>query len=144
MPRSTVCAALAALLVALPSVAEAKTFHGKTNQGRSVRFVTDANGVPSRVNIHWSAPCKRSGYRAGGGTAWVPPFTQATPDLLRDGPKTYRTTLTNGSKGRITTTLVAHRHGSRWTGTLALRELVSHKGKVVDTCQIKRLRFSVH
>ena len=129
-------------LAPFPSAAVAKTFRGKTSQGRSASLTTGADGVPKRVRLRWSVPCKHAGFRASGGTGWTPPFTAATPDALSDGPKTYRTKLRDGSRGRVTTTLTATRQGNRWTGTLALREVISRKGKVIDVCQIKRIRFT--
>jgi hypothetical protein len=140
----TLTALLAALaLAAIPSTADAKTFRGKTNQGRSALLVTGADGVPTRVDVHWIASCKKPGWRTTGGTRVTPPFTAVSADVVRDGPKTYRTRLRDGSRARITATLAVRRSGSRWKGTFKLRELVSRKGKVVDVCHIKRLRFTL-
>lgn len=136
-------AVVTALFTASPSVVAAKTFHGKTSQGRSASLTTGADGVPTRGSLRWSIPCRKKGFRATGATGWSPPFTSATADALLDGPKSYRTKLRDGSRARITATLRARRHGKRWTGTMAVRELVSRKGKVVDVCQIKRIRFTV-
>ncbi len=144
MYRPIASMALTITLAVFPSTAAAKTFRGKTSQSRSASLTTGADGVPKSVRLRWSAPCKHTGLRASGGTGWTPPFTAATADSLNDGPKTYRTKLlSDGSRGRVTTTLTATRKGGRWIGTLALREVFSRKGKVIDVCQIKRIRFTV-
>src|ERR1044072_1248071 len=143
MPRLVPVAATLLAVAASPSTADAKTFRGKTNQGRAATLVTGADGVPAKGSLRWSAPCKKRGFRATGATGWAPPFSQATPDLLRDGPKSYRTKLRDGSRARITVTLIVRRSGSRWKGTARPREVVSRKGKVVDVCQIKRIRFTL-
>jgi hypothetical protein len=144
MPRTLAALVTALVLAAIPSTADAKTFRGKTNQGRSALLVTGADGVPTRVDVRWSASCKKPGWRTTGGARITPPFTEVSADIVRDGPKTYRTRLRDGSRGRITATLVVRRSGSRWKGTFKLRELVSRKGKVIDVCQAKRVRFSLH
>src|SRR3954453_3691027 len=100
----TAAAALSTLLVAA-APAEAKTFRGKTNQGRSASLVTGADGVPTSVDVRWIASCRKPGRRTTGGTGAPPPFTEVGPDIVRDGPKTYRTRLRDGSRARITATL---------------------------------------
>jgi len=142
MPRSTVVAALIAAL-ALPAAADAKTFHGKTNQRLGVTFRTGADGVPTTGKLHWNIPCKRHGYRHRGFTTWEPPFTQVTATTLLDGPKSYHTKFNDGSRARVTGTLKAHLSGSSWKGTLAIREVIKRKGKVINVCQMKRIAFKV-
>ena len=38
---------------------------------------------------------------------------------------------------------VVNRSGDRWVGTLGVRELFARKGKVIDVCQVKRVRFTL-
>ncbi len=142
MFKLTVAAAVSTLLAAAVP-ADAKTFRGKTNQGRTASLVTGADGVPTRVRVSWRAPCKQPGYRATGGTRFSPPFTSATPDVVTDTNKTYRVRLKRGMRGRITTNLVVNRQGDRWVGTLGVRELFSRNGKVIDVCEVKRVRFTL-
>jgi hypothetical protein len=33
--------------------------------------------------------------------------------------------------------------GDRWVGTLAVRELFARKGRVIDVCEVKRIRFTL-
>jgi hypothetical protein len=142
MLKVTAAAALSTLLIAA-APAEAKTFRGKTNQGRTASLVTGADGVPTRVRVSWRAPCKRPGYRATGGTKFTAPFTAASADLVQDTGKSYRVQLKGGLRGRISTDLVVRRAGDRWVGTLGVRELFARHGKVVDVCQVKKVRFAL-
>src|SRR5690242_7162189 len=142
MLKLTAAAGLSTLLIAT-APAEAKTFRGKTNQGRMASLVTGADGVPARVRVSWRAPCKQPGYRATGGTKFTAPFTSATADAVTDTNKTYRVRLKGGLRGRITTNLVVNRSGEKWVGTLGIRELFSRKGRVIDVCEVKRVRFTL-
>ena len=142
MFKLTAAAALSTLLIAA-GPADAKTFRGKTNQGRTASLVTGADGVPTRVRVSWRAPCKQPGYRATGGTRFSAPFTSATVDAVADTGKTYRVRLRGGLRGRITTNLVVNRRGDRWVGTLGVRELFAKNGKVIDVCEVKRVRFTL-
>ena len=142
MLKVTAAAALSTLLIAA-APAEAKTFRGKTNQGRTASLVTGADGVPARVRVSWRAPCKRPGYRATGGTKFAAPFTAAGADLVQDTGKSYRVTIKGGLRGRISTDLVVKRDGDRWVGTLGVRELFARRGKVVDVCEVKKVRFTL-
>ena len=142
MVKLTVLAALSALFVAA-APAQAKTFRGKTNQGRTASLVTGGDGVPTRVRVSWRAPCKRPGYSATGGTRFAAPFTTVSADVVQDTGKSYRVRIKGGLRGRISTDLVVHRAGNRWVGTLGVRELFARHGKVVDVCQVKKVRFTL-
>src|SRR4051795_2554716 len=127
-------AAAALLLTAAP--AHAKTFRGKTNQGRPVSLITDAAGVPTRVRVAWRAPCKRPTFRVLDSTVGTPPFDAVSADALRDAG-TYRVRFKDGGRGRITAATTAKRVGDHWTGTFSVRGVYGHKGKVTDVCQAK-------
>jgi hypothetical protein len=142
MLKPIAAAAVSALLITA-APADAKTFRGKTNQGRTASLVTGADGVPARVRVSWRAPCKRKGYRATGGTRFAAPFTAATADLVQDTGKSYRVTIKGGLRGRISTELVVKRDGDRWVGTLGVKELFAKKGRVLDVCQVKKVRFAL-
>jgi len=139
----TAAAATRSTLLIAAAPADAKTFRGKTNQGRTASLVTGADGVPTRVRVSWRAPCKQPGYRATGGTRFSAPFTSATTDAVADTDKTYRVRLRGGLRGRITTNLVVNRSGDRWVGTLGVRELFTKRGKTIDVCEVKRVRFTL-
>jgi hypothetical protein len=144
MSRAPAAFALSALLftAAVPA-ADAATFRGKTNQGRTASLVTGADGVPTRVRVAWRAPCKKPGFRATGGTSFQAPFTAVNADVVQDTGKSYRVRIKGGLNGRISTDLVVNRKGDRWVGTLGVRELFARKGKVIDVCQVKRVRFTL-
>ena len=144
MVKATAAAALSALMfAAAPHVAAAATFKGKTHQGRSASLITGADGVPTRVRVLWRAPCKKPGFRATGGTKFQAPFSEVSADAVKDVGKSYRVRVKGGLRGRISTDLVVTRNGDHWTGTLGVHELFARKGKVVDVCHIKRIKFTL-
>ena len=51
--------------------------------------------------------------------------------------------IKGGLRGRISTELVVKRDGDRWVGTLGIKELFAKSGKVVDVCQVKKVRFAL-
>src|SRR3954471_2248954 len=136
MVKFTAAAPLSTLLLSA-APADAKTFRGRTNQGRTASLVTGADGVPTEVRVSWRAPCKQSRYRATGGTRFQAPFTSVSADVVTDAAKTYRVRLQRGLRGRVTTNLVVNRSGERWVGTLGVRELFARKGHVIDVCTVK-------
>jgi len=142
MVKLTAAAVLSTLLIAA-APADAKTFRGKTNQGRRASLVTGADGVPTSVRVRWRAPCRQPGYRATGGTGFSAPFTSVSADVVTDTNKTYRVRIKGGLRGRITTNLVVNRSGDSWVGTLGVRELFARRGRVIDTCEVKRVRFTL-
>jgi hypothetical protein len=144
MTRAPAAIALSTLLLAAAvPAADAATFRGKTNQGRTASLVTGADGVPTSVRLSWRAPCKKPGFRATGGTSFRAPFTAVNADVVQDTGKSYRVTLKGGLRGRISTDLVVNRKGEKWVGTLGVRELFARKGKVIDVCQVKRVKFTL-
>jgi len=60
MRRPITAVLLTVALAAFPSVAVAKTFHGKTSQGRSASLTTGADGVPRASTCTGRPPCKRA------------------------------------------------------------------------------------
>jgi hypothetical protein len=142
MLKSIAAAALSTLLISA-APADAKTFRGKTNQGRTASLVTGADGVPTRVRVSWRAPCKRQGFHATGGTSFAAPFSTVTADLVQDTGKSYRVRIKGGLRGRIGTELTVNRDGDRWVGTLGIKELFAKNGRVVDACQVKKVRFAL-
>src|SRR5262245_41899533 len=127
-----IATAASSMVLIAAAQAEAMTFRGKTNQGRTASLVTCADGVPTRVRVSWRAPCKKPGYRAVGGTKFLAPFTSVSTDVVTDTNKTYRVRIKGGLRGRITTNLTVNRSGDQWVGTLGVRELFSRKGRVID------------
>jgi len=81
MFKITAVAAVSTLLIAA-GPAHAKSFRGKTNQGRTASLVTGADGVPKSVRVSWRAPCKQPGYRATGGTRFTAPYTSVSAFVI--------------------------------------------------------------
>ena len=123
MFKAPAALALSALLfaAAVPAAADAATFRGKTNQGRTASLVTGADGVPTWVRVSWRAPCNGRATRATGGTKFVAPFTAANADLVQDTGKSYRVRIKGGLRGRISTELSSGARATAGSGRSASR-----------------------
>src|SRR3954447_8707984 len=141
MPRTLAAAVAVLVFAALPAVADAKTYKGKTNQGKTATVRTGANGVVSRARLVWSARCGHN-RRFRDATTFKAPLDAATADMVQDAG-TYRVKDAAGYIGRITMTLAGQRNTStdRWAGTLAVKVQVSRHGKVVDQCSASKLTW---
>jgi hypothetical protein len=129
-------------LVTAPATADAKTLRGKTSQGHRVTLTLGANGVPTRLTIRWTGPCKKSSVPARSTSRFVPAFDKATPDILQD-TDTRRTRYSGGLRVRNSAELSGQRSGETWSGTFSQRRLFSRKGKVFDVCEVKGVTWSV-
>jgi hypothetical protein len=134
------CAGTAALL-ATPASADAALWRGKTEQGRLASVRTGPDGMVTRVRIHWRAPCRPGRYV--GGTGFVRPFDVMTPLNFRDRG-TYRARLNNGFRARLTVGLNGRisRNLRRWSGSFRVRARILRRGRVVDTCRVRGVRWS--
>ena len=128
-------------LIAVPVTADAKTLRGKTSQGHRVTLTVGADGVPTRLTIRWTGPCKRSKVPARSTTKFVPAFDQATADTLQD-KDTRRTRYKGGLRVRNSAEVSGQRSGETWSGTFSQKRLFSRRGKVFDTCQAKAVTWS--
>ena len=84
-----------------------------------------------------------SGYRVQRArTGFRPPFDVGHARRVQD-QGTYRVNAGDGERARITGTFVGQRDPAtdRWSGTLAMKVMVTKRGKVIDTCELKRLRW---
>ena len=138
MSRLLVAAALAALLLGPVASADAKSYKGKTRQGRGVIVRTGADGVVASARIGWRAPCGQ-GLRYSANTVFRKPLDVATTDVIQDAGS-YRVRLRGGLRARITGTFAGQRDPAtdRWSGTWAVKVRVTRRGKTVDRCQLKR------
>jgi hypothetical protein len=134
--------------VAVPEAADAKTYRGKTSQRRNVSVIAGADGLPQRVRIGWRAPCRSGDHYYKNITRFVPPFDTTTPDLIRDG-RTRRERDRGGIRARVSLSLEGARvvdpatpETERWEGRLAVAVAVYRHGRRIDTCRLKRLRWS--
>jgi hypothetical protein len=130
---------LSIAMAALPAVADARTWRGETEQGRSVSVRTGADGVVSRVRISWRAPCRSGRYVSR--TLFRAPLDTAEASVFEDRG-TYRSNVPGGYRARHTVFV----HGTlgaddRWTGSFRVRTRVTRRGRFVDRCRLKGLRW---
>jgi hypothetical protein len=138
-----VVVAVAALLVAaamLPSAAAAATWTGKTKQGRKVVVRTGDDGHVKRVRIGWKANCGSGTYTSR--TIFEPPFDASTLAEIADVGNYTAHPAGYVSKIRVTLKGSWVAATNRWRGTLWVRVRVRQSGRLVDTCRLKKLKWS--
>ena len=137
--RTLALAVVSALVLAAPVTADAKTWRGKTNQGREVTVRTGADDLVDQVRVSWRAPCKKGHYVSR--TLFEPPLDVSETDVFEHSG-TYRKRLPDGYRARNTVfvrgTLDAD---DTWHGTFRVRTRVTRDGEVVDRCRLKRVRW---
>jgi hypothetical protein len=133
-------AALCAVAAAAPASASAETWTGKTKQGRKVVLRTGSDGLVNHVRIGWRAKCQDGTYTSR--TIFLPPFDTTTSTAVADvgdynaKPDGYQSAIHVRVKGAWVAST------GRWRGTFGVRVRVSKAGKRVDTCRVKKLRWS--
>jgi hypothetical protein len=138
--RTLALAIACAVLLATPAAAEAKTWRGKTKQGRMVSVRSGADDLVNQVRVAWRAPCQKGHYVSR--TLFPPPYDVSETGVFEDSGS-YSTVTQDGYRARhrvfVRGTLGAD---DRWTGTFRVRTRVRRDGRVVDTCRLKRVRWS--
>jgi hypothetical protein len=130
----------AAVLVA-PAAAEAKTWRGKTEQGRAVSVRTGADDLVNQVRVGWRAPCRKGHYVSR--TLFVPPLDVSEPDRFEHA-SSYRSRLKDGYRARHTVYLRGTLGADdRWTGTFRVKTRVRRDGRVIDRCRLDGVAWSV-
>ena len=128
------------IVLAAPAAADARTWRGKTNQGRTVSVRTGTDDLVNQVRVSWRAPCKKGHYVSR--TLFQPPLDVSKADLFEHAG-TYRKRLPDGYRARHTVfvrgTLGAD---ERWKGTFRVRTRVLRKGRLVDSCRLRHVRWS--
>jgi hypothetical protein len=142
MRTAAVTAAFCLAALAVPTVAEAAKWKGKTRQGLPAKVATGAGGVVNRVRIKYRARCTDDKvYRAG--VLYVPPLDHATTTSFRDGGVIkWRFKSGERAKGRTSVSGGLRRSG-RWTGNFRLRVRITRKGRYVATCRTGRIGWKV-
>jgi len=134
--------AVAALLAA-DVTAEAKVFRGDTSQGRHVSLVVGSDNLLRTARVTWRARCRKG--RVFDKTAFMRPHDRSTPDSFFDAG-TYRDRDPGGFRLRFTTTVrgrpIAGPGTERWRGSFSAKVLVTRRGRYVDTCRLRGLRWS--
>jgi hypothetical protein len=138
--RTLALAIACAAVLAAPAAADAKTWRGKTKQGRLVSVRTGSDDLVNQVRVGWRAPCEKGHYVSR--TLFPPPYDVSETDRFEDAG-TYSTETQDGYRARHRVFVRGRlRAGDRWTGIFRVRTQVRRDGRVVDTCRLKRVRWS--
>lgn len=137
---------LVVLLAALPAAAQAKSFRGKTSQGRMASVVVGDDGFVTRIRISYSAPCSDPRYRFPNVLRIEPPFDKSTPGKVTE-ELILRDKLDGGGRSRQTVTVTAERTVAEdgtesWSGTFKTRAVLTKDRERLDVCELKRVTWS--
>jgi hypothetical protein len=143
MRRLAPLAAMAGLATFAGAASADVRFEGRTSQGRLALLVAEDDGVPKRGAIRWQARCRRGG-RVVQGTGFSRPLDLTTRRRIRDAG-TYRTRRYPGGvrltvRARVRGRKVGPR---RWVGRFSARALVRRRGRVVNRCTVRGIRWQV-
>jgi hypothetical protein len=131
--------AVCGLAAALPAAASADTWRGKTKQGRGIVIHTGDDGVVERARIGWRARCADGRYSSQ--TLFRAPLDSATSTTFMD-KGSYRG-HPEGYKARIWVRIAGTLDDEgTWSGTFRVKVRVIKDGELVDTCRLRRLRWS--
>jgi hypothetical protein len=102
---------------------------------------TGDDGKVDRARIGWRARCAEGG-RYTGRTVFVAPLDSSTATTFSD-TGSYRGRPT-GYVARIRTTIKGTwvADTNRWRGTFTVRVRVVRDGETIDTCRLKKLKWS--
>jgi len=138
--RTFALALVFSAILAAPAVADARTWRGKTKQGRAVSVRTGADDLVNRVRVSWRAPCRKGHYVSR--TLFLPPLDVAEGAVFEDAG-TYTSNVRGGYRARHTV-FVRGELGAddRWTGTFRVRTRVTKDGRGVDRCRLKGVAWT--
>ena len=140
MRTTFVLVAICSVALTAPAAAGAKTWRGKTGQDRAVMVRTGGDDRVKRVRISWRARCQKGNYKST--TLFVPPFDVSSATAFEDAGA-YRVNIPGGYRARHTAFVSATLDSvGVWRGTFGVRTRVTRKGKFVDSCRLKRVRWS--
>jgi hypothetical protein len=140
MRTALALAAVCGAVLVGPATAGATTWRGETAQHRAVMVRTGSDGLVSRVRIAWRARCQKGRYTST--TLFVPPFDASSETAFED-TGTYHARIPGGYRSRHTAFVTASLDdGGIWRGTFHVRTRVTRNGKFVDSCRLKRMRWS--
>lgn len=140
MRTTLAVAAVCGVVLVAPATAGATTWRGKTAQDRAVMVRTGSDNLVNRVRIAWRARCQKGRYTST--TLFVPPFDASSTTAFEDAG-TYRARIPGGYRARHTAFVSANLDANGvWRGTFHVRTRVTRKGKFVDRCRLKRVRWS--
>jgi hypothetical protein len=131
------------IATALVALAPTAAYRGETTQHKVASVITSADGQVQRIRIGYSAPCHDPRYRFPNVMRLEPPFDTATPDIV-ETHLSFREKLRGGGRTKQTVALTATRAGDTWSGTFATTIVLTRGGKHLDTCKLKRVRWTAH
>jgi hypothetical protein len=144
MRRLAPLAAVAGLAaLAGPAAADIR-FEGRTSQGRLAILVAEDDGVPKRAVINWHARCGSSRVTLPQSTVFRRPLDLSTGRRSRDAGS-YRSRRYRGGVRLTIRVRVIGRKVSprRWRGRFSARALVRQRGRVIDRCAVRGVRWRV-
>ena len=140
MRTALALAAVCGVVLVGPETAGATTWRGKTAQHRAVMVRTGGDGLVNRVRIAWRARCQKGRYTST--TLFVSPF-DASSETGFEHTGTFHARIPGGYRSRHRAFVTASLDdGGVWRGTFHVRTRVTRKGKFVDSCRLKRMRWS--
>jgi hypothetical protein len=121
--------------------AQAASFKGETSQKRRATVVTGPDGLVTRIRISYSAPCMDPRYRFPNVFRFQAPFKVSTLDTVSESVR-ISARLRGGGRNRQTATVTARFADGAWRGTFKTRAVLTRKGKRLDRCELKRVKWS--
>ena len=123
----------------LAPAAEAATWRGKTNQGRSVTVRTGADGLVDHVLIRYEAGCSDGkGFRSR--LTFRPPLDESSAAAFADGGVVMWRFTRTGERARGRASIGGGlRSSGRWTGNFRLRVKIRKGERVVAACRTGRV-----
>jgi hypothetical protein len=128
-----------AMLVVVPRVAEAETWRGKTEQGRTAWVRTGDDDRVQRVSVSWKATCEKGSYMSR--TVFLRPLDVSDEAEFEDSGS-YRVSVKGGYRARHRVFVRGTLEDGRWTGSFRVRTRVTKDGRLVDRCRLERLRWT--
>ena len=140
--RVAIAALSVAAFLAADATAQAKVFRGETAQGRRASVVVGTDNLLRNFRINWRARCRYGSMREK--TSFTRPHDQTAPDAFLDAG-VYRVRVEGYRlrvRGRVTGRRLGQGARERWRGTFRAQVLVTRRGRYVDTCRVRGLRWS--
>jgi hypothetical protein len=128
-----------AMLVVVPTVAEADAWRGKTEQGRGVWVRTGEDDRVERVRVGWKATCEKGSYMSR--TVFLRPFDISEAAEFEDRG-TSRVSIKGGYRARHRVFVHATLDDDVWTGSFSVRTRVTKGGRFVDSCRLKGVTWT--
>jgi hypothetical protein len=108
---------------------------------RRLVLIAEDDGVPKRAWISRRADCRRPGLRVVEGTSFRRPLDLSTLRRFRGGGS-YRVRDRGGVRITFTVRTSGRKVGPRrWAGRFRAHAVVRRRGRVVDRCSVRGVRW---